>query len=607
TRPTSSRAAVNAFAASAFLREMLSDLWPERTVEVINAGTTAVASFPVLGMLTEGIEYAPDLVVVYSGHNEFFGAYGVCSLHRAGDSPGAIRFQRWFRSLAVEQALNHLLPSGGDGKNKTLMEMMIGRSYTGPDDPRREAAARNLETHVARMIERCRARDIPIIVCTLPSNERDLAPLGTDDLSELAPDRRKNMGALLRDALSRLSVDPAFARQALLQALEIEPRHARARFALGRAYLSLNEGRKAAAEFQRAINLDSMPWRAPDASNEAIRRATTEPGAVLCDMRQVFRDASPHGSIGWELMDDHVHPSLKGQALIARAIVESLTTFKGVLAVDRHAYDALPDWEEYARRMGDNPYDRYAVAHTLRVLCDIPFYRKTNPEAFDRFHKRAEHLERSMPPEVVEVVRRWEGPTMHRGAKRPLSGEAARKLIAAGDYSAAERLLDVAARSVPPLSSWNVEYAYLMLACRNRRFGALAEADRLTAQRAIDRGKTLLRFGRSTNGLTERNIGRLHQLCDEYAKAIPFLLAARNKIPPGRQLLAADQALVDSYIRTGERDKALRIIEQGLKSAGDYVPVYRGLMNRLTQAGSGSSPTDSDRNKRAGTTPATVP
>jgi len=297
-------------------------------------------------------------------------------------------------------------------------------------------------------------------------------------------------------------------------------------------------------------------------------------------------------------MDDHVHPSLKGQALIARTVVATLTAFEGRLSVDRDSFAGLPDWEAYARRMGDNPYTRYAVAHTLSVLCDIPFYRESNPGASNRFHQRAGRLEATMPPEVVEVVRRWEGPSMHRGAKRPLSGEAARKRIAAGDFSGAESLLDIAARSVPPLSSWNIEYTYLMLACRSKRLGRLTEADRILARRTIERGKTLLRFGRSENGLTERNVGRLYQLRGEYEASIPFLSAARGKIPPGDQLFAVDRALVDSLLRMGKKNDALAIVEQGLKSAGKYIPAYRSMMDRLV----GSGPESSQTGKKTGKT-----
>ncbi|MFM9180025.1 MAG: hypothetical protein ACKOV8_02045, partial [Phycisphaerales bacterium] len=52
-------------AMSSFLRAMLEDAWPGRTVEVINMGTTAVASFPLVSMVEEVVRHDPDLVVLY--------------------------------------------------------------------------------------------------------------------------------------------------------------------------------------------------------------------------------------------------------------------------------------------------------------------------------------------------------------------------------------------------------------------------------------------------------------------------------------------------------------------------------------------------------------
>jgi hypothetical protein len=51
-----------AFSAGAFLQEILQDVWPDREVEVINLGTTAVASFPVLDIMRQAMAYDPDLV-----------------------------------------------------------------------------------------------------------------------------------------------------------------------------------------------------------------------------------------------------------------------------------------------------------------------------------------------------------------------------------------------------------------------------------------------------------------------------------------------------------------------------------------------------------------
>src|SRR6185503_6188646 len=132
---------------------------------------TAVASFPVLEIMTEALDYGPDLVIVSTGHNEFFGTYGVCSIGWAGSRPWMLKANRIFRSLAIIQSLQKLVHASGRQENKTLMELMIGRSYTAPDDWRRQAAARNLEHNVGKMIERCKRRGVPVLICTQPCNE----------------------------------------------------------------------------------------------------------------------------------------------------------------------------------------------------------------------------------------------------------------------------------------------------------------------------------------------------------------------------------------------------------------------------------------------------
>jgi hypothetical protein len=47
-------------AMSSFLRAMLSDLSPDRAIEVINMGTTAVASFPIVYQVREALRYDPS-------------------------------------------------------------------------------------------------------------------------------------------------------------------------------------------------------------------------------------------------------------------------------------------------------------------------------------------------------------------------------------------------------------------------------------------------------------------------------------------------------------------------------------------------------------------
>ncbi|MBU0678258.1 MAG: tetratricopeptide repeat protein [Verrucomicrobia bacterium] len=535
------------FACSAFLEEMLSDIWLDKDVEVINLGTTAVASFPVMKMLDEMLKYEPDLVVIYTGHNEHFGTYGVTSQHRAGRYPWVLELQRRVYKTAIAQFIVDKFKTRKLPADITLMEGIMGQAVTPPGDPVRDAAARNLEHHVRRMIKACKARKIPAIVCTLPSNERDLAPLGSDYSNDAGAD------------------------SALVE------------YRKGRLLYESGDYPEARAAFERAIDLDTMPWRAPSKSINAITRAAQDEGAVLCDVREAFRASSPGGSIGWELMDDHVHPSLKGQAVLARAIVETMTNLTGSLHVtlsDQTDQSDRSDWRAYAERLGDNIYTRYGVAHTLRTLADIPFYRSTNPEAYERFDSLAKELFSKMPSGVLKSVSNWQKKETHAGGKRPITSMAARALMREKKYAEAEKLYITALRSVPEYSSWMLEYVYFMLACRERMNGSLTDEDRHVAQDAITRGNVLLGAGKSRSGMAERYIGRLHQLRGEFAEAIPCLQAAQSKVYE-MDRVAVDYALIISYVELGEKEAADDVAKYGIDHSGKYADIYRKLLSQI--------------------------
>jgi len=181
--------------SSAFLQLMLQDAWSERQVEVINLGTTAIASFPVLGILTEALQYQPDLVVIYLGHNEFFGTYGVASVGSAGARQWILQATRWFHSLAIVQALQRFRHRGDSTENRTFMEQMMARTYIGPNDSLRKAAANLLYQNLGEMIRRCQAKGAKVLICLPPSNERDLAPIGLDKLEQFSPEVQREIDA----------------------------------------------------------------------------------------------------------------------------------------------------------------------------------------------------------------------------------------------------------------------------------------------------------------------------------------------------------------------------------------------------------------------------
>lgn len=528
---------------AAFLREMLADAWPDRRVEVISLGTTAVASFPLVYLVRDALRFDPDLFVFYVGNNEFFGAYGVASINASGTTPAwALPMVRQARGLAIVQAFEGLVHRKADA-SRSLMEEMVGKTMIPADSPLRAAAAANLEAHLTRMLQSVARAGVPAIVCTTASNEAGLRPLGEGDAAATA---------FARGEAAAAAGDLAAARQAFLEARD----------------------------------RDTMPWRPTSDTEAAIRRAAAAASVPLCDIAERFRRESALGATGWDLLDDHVHLSLRGQAEVARAVVETMDSLEGPLQVDPARAAQLAGWQQYAERLGDNEYDRYRVDHTMRTLFGVSFMRTSNPDAFRRFQVACERAERVMSPAVLEVAREWQTFRPHAGGLRPLTGMVARVLLRENKPAEAEPLYTIAARQVPDYTSWYLEYVYFALACRERIQGGLSDADRAEAAAAIAQGEFLLGTGFSETGLTERYIGRLHQLRGEWQASIDPLLAARSRLR-GSDLVACEQALFEAYRRTGDLAAARGVVEQGLRHAGGFRPAYEAMRRQLEAAATG--------------------
>jgi hypothetical protein len=187
-----------------------------------------------------------------------------------------------------------------------------------------------------------------------------------------------------------------------------------------------------------------------------------------------------------------------------------------------------------------------------------------------------------MPPSILEVARQWQGKGPHTGAMRPLSGMVARVLMREQKYSEAAALFRSAQRSVPEYSSWHLEYVYFGLVCSEplRETGSLDADGETIAREELRRGQVLLAHGGSSSGMAERHMGRIHQLLGEFAEAIPYLLAARERLGD-LELVATDQALILSYIKTGQLEPARRVAREGSEHSGQFREHYQKMLKAI--------------------------
>ena len=311
--------------------------YPDREVEVVNTAMAAVNSYTLLDLADEVIAQDPDAVVIYAGHNEFYGALGAASTESLGRSPGLVRaylrLRRWRTVQLVRDAVGRVLGALGDREagappSTTLMARMIGEQSVPLGGETYRAGLRQFRENLDLLLETYADAGVPVYVSTLASNERDQRPFVTAlsaGVDTAAWQAAAQAGIDRLEAGDAGGAVPLLTRATRLDSLAADPF-----FALGRAHLALGHVDEARAALGRARDLDALRFRAPAAFNDVIREAAARHGAHVVDGEAALRAASPGGVVGRRMMLEHLHPTLDGYSVLADAFFDAFVA-DGVL------------------------------------------------------------------------------------------------------------------------------------------------------------------------------------------------------------------------------------------------------------------------------------
>jgi len=348
---------------ASFLEDRLGVLLPGRQVEVINCAMTGINSYAVADFVRELRAYEPDLFVLYVGHNEYYGAFGPASGASFGPAGGALTLLREASELRIVRLLRGVMGklSGPPEpvKDKTVMEAMAGKTGIRRGDPVDRAALRGFESNLRRALRE--AEGVPVVLCEVVANLRDQAPFGSVHREGLSSEETSRFSALL-DA-SR-AAGPAEALADIAEVVRLDSIHAEGRYAHARALDAAprpagGEGINrdggpppdaAVREYRGARDHDAIPFRAPAAVNEIIRRVAGDGGAILVPLENRVASACSSPAPGRDFFFEHVHPRLRGHQVIAGAIAEALHRAGRPVSAPEWRLDADLPAEEYVRR-----------------------------------------------------------------------------------------------------------------------------------------------------------------------------------------------------------------------------------------------------------------
>ena len=304
--------------------------YPDRNFEVVNISLTAVNSYAVLGFAREVVNYQPDAILIYTGHNEYYGALGVGSTDRLGGNRRIVDLRLALRQLRIVQWMTNtyeylagLFRSDTPNNSGIRMEAMVANEQIPYGSKLYQRGIDQFQENMKETLQLLDRRHIPVFISNLVSNEKDLLPF-----ISLTADSVKFPGfkkCYTRGKAAFDTGDWITAYHSFREAEGIDSMHALCNYYLGRLALRQGDPGQAKAWFSRAEELDALRFRAPSSMNNIIPRLAAEYKSIhLVDAKAAFEARSEYGIVGNELLLEHVHPNLYGYALLSDAFYRAM-------------------------------------------------------------------------------------------------------------------------------------------------------------------------------------------------------------------------------------------------------------------------------------------
>jgi len=319
----------------AMLGHILKSIHPQRDFEIVNCGVTAITSHSVLDMGLEIVErYDPDLLIVYSGHNEFYGALGSASRLTLFDSRELTRLflglQRSRLFLLLRNSYISLFGESIDAGSvidpATLMGTVAKEAEIPLDSPLLKRTAEHYRANLLDLADAASGKEVPVLLCTLADNLRDLPPLGSQASEKLNGPAREELLKQVQ-AGERLYNEgaPDAAIRNLEVALQIDSSYAEAHYWLARNLLAKGQKSRALSAFIRARDLDVIRFRAPSRFNAIIKEVAGFKGLPVADIFSAFVQTSADSVPGENLILEHIHPNATGYYAMAKTIALTMS------------------------------------------------------------------------------------------------------------------------------------------------------------------------------------------------------------------------------------------------------------------------------------------
>lgn len=309
---------------STYLDSCLKKIYPQKQIEIINCSAHGFASYRVREVFHQLIPYEPDAVILWSGNNEFLEdqRFKSCYFQQIIDqSAHKIRMIQLIKSALPRKKLDGNEIDVANSFWKKTQQQALGLC-TDPDLALkvRQLYARSID----EIATEAASHRIKVIMFTVPVNLKDWQP-NVSYCSLKGPDSLNWSKVYNKGYRNFIHKNFSSAIECFHEALAKEPKHAMSYFLMARSFEQLGDSIAALENYMIAKDLDYNPFRAITDFNESVRQiAGSHSNCTLFDAEKLFARSAINGIPGFDLFLDYVHPTRKGNLILACHLGESI-------------------------------------------------------------------------------------------------------------------------------------------------------------------------------------------------------------------------------------------------------------------------------------------
>ncbi|MFQ6606485.1 MAG: tetratricopeptide repeat protein [Fidelibacterota bacterium] len=532
---------------SVTLQNQLSLAYPGWDIEVINLGMTAVNSYTVRDFARECLPYDPDLILIYAGHNEFYGALGSASSQHSlfGTNRTLTLLYLKLKRLRLYQLLQTLLhklqPQQPIPDSRTLMARMAQNQAIPYHSTLYNKTLSIFQQNLQDIIHWTQQQNIPLLLGTLVSNLKDQPPFVSLHDPQVKPQTVDSLLNQIKPDIDQQHYQPALNQ--LQKLLTYDSTYAQTYFLAGRCSAALQQVKTAREYYRKARDYDALRFRAPSDLNDLIHELAKQNLVYLTDIDSTFSVYSPNGIVGNNLILEHLHPNLEGYFLMGKAFAQTILR-QQLLHIKHPNLPAplpLPPDSLLKNQIAVTNLDKQIAQYQMEILLsDWPFKTGENAKTYASLQPKS-RLERI----ALETLR-----------KRRNFWEAHLEL--ANYYQQNKRYSEAIQEGKALLQA----FPYLW---KSRRVLGRLYVYQNKYEKALPLLLSVLQ--ERQDAFSAKWVGAIYLQRGQQKEAIPYLQSAVEWNPQDHQ---ARYNLSGAYYLTGEREKAINELKTLLEKAPNF-------------------------------------